>query len=102
MVSTLPADTHISKTPAQVRPAIQRQQPQLVEWRRHLHQRPELGFEENITAEFITQQLTQWGIEHRTGIAKTGIVATVQGHRPGPVLAIRADMDALPIQVVFL
>ncbi|MFG6106591.1 M20 family metallopeptidase [Leptothoe sp. EHU-05/26/07-4] len=98
MVSTLPANTRISKAPPQVRDNIKTLQSQLVEWRRHLHQRPELGFEETITADFITQQLTRWGIEHQTGIAKTGIVATIQGSRPGPVLAIRADMDALPIQ----
>lgn len=98
MVSTLPINTQISKAPPQVRAKIQTLQSQLVQWRRHLHQRPELGFEENLTADFITQQLTKWGIEHQTGIAKTGIVATVQGKRPGPVLAIRADMDALPIQ----
>lgn len=98
MVSTLPVNTQISKAPPQVRAKIQTLQSQLVQWRRHLHQRPELGFEENLTADFITQQLTKWGIEHQTGIAETGIVATVQGNRPGPVLAIRADMDALPIQ----
>ncbi|MEO1509348.1 MAG: M20 family metallopeptidase [Cyanobacteria bacterium J06633_23] len=98
MVSTLPINTQISKAPPHIRAKIQTLQSQLVQWRRHLHQRPELGFEENLTADFITQQLTTWGIEHQTGIAKTGIVATVQGTHPGPVLAIRADMDALPIQ----
>ncbi|MEM9804187.1 MAG: M20 family metallopeptidase [Cyanobacteria bacterium P01_D01_bin.56] len=98
MVYTLSANTIISKKPAQVRSQLQDLQTQLVEWRRHLHQRPELGFEENLTADFISKQLTQWGIEHQTGIATTGVVATIPGSRPGPVLAIRADMDALPIQ----
>ncbi|NEQ49638.1 MAG: amidohydrolase [Leptolyngbya sp. SIO3F4] len=98
MVSTLPVNTCISKTPPQVRAKIQDLQVELVTWRRYLHQRPELGFAENLTAEFIAQQLTQWGIEHQTGIAETGVVATIKGTRPGPVLAIRADMDALPIQ----
>jgi amidohydrolase len=73
-------------------------QPQLSVWRRRLHQRPELGFQEQFTAEFIAGKLREWGIEHETGIAQTGIVAVVTGDRPGPVLAIRADMDALPIQ----
>lgn len=82
---------------AQIRPAIQALQPQLVKWRRRIHQYPELGFRENITANFIAQQLRQWTIDHTTGIAATGIVATITGERPGPVLAIRADMDALPI-----
>lgn len=81
-----------------VRSAIHSLQPQLVEWRRRLHQRPELGFQEHLSAEFITSKLQEWGIEHQTGIAKTGIVAQISGSQPGPVLAIRADMDALPIQ----
>ena len=81
-----------------IRPAIQSLQPSIVEWRRELHQKPELGFAEYITAEFIGQKLKQWQIPHQTGIAKTGIVATITGKSPGKVLAIRADMDALPIQ----
>ncbi|MFH7241520.1 MAG: M20 family metallopeptidase [Spirulina sp.] len=80
-----------------IRPAIQALRPDLVAWRRHLHQRPELGFRENLTAAFIQQQLTDWGIPHQTGIAKTGIVAVIESGQPGPVLGIRADMDALPI-----
>ncbi len=96
MVSTplnpLPVDT------SRIRPAIQALQAQVVEWRRYLHQRPELGFQEQLTAAFVAQKLQEWGIEHQTEIAKTGIMATIQGHCPGPVLAIRADMDALPIQ----
>ncbi len=80
-----------------IRPAIQAMRPDLVAWRRHLHQRPELGFRENLTAAFIQQQLTDWGIPHQAGIAKTGIVAVIESGQPGPVLGIRADMDALPI-----
>jgi amidohydrolase len=71
---------------------------QLVQWRRTLHQRPELGFQEVLTAAFVKDKLQQWGIAHQSAIAKTGIVATIEGDKPGPVLAIRADMDALPIQ----
>jgi amidohydrolase len=82
---------------SRIRPAIQTLQPQLIEWRRRLHQKPELGFREQLTADFIAQQLTAWGVEHQTEVAKTGIVATIAGHAPGRVLAIRADMDALPI-----
>lgn len=80
------------------RPEIQALQPQIVEWRRWLHQHPELGFKEQLTAEFIAQKLQEWGIKHQTGIAQTGIVAIIDGDRQGPVLGIRADMDALPIQ----
>ncbi|MBE9076467.1 amidohydrolase [Romeria aff. gracilis LEGE 07310] len=81
-----------------VRPDIQHLQDSLVAWRRQLHQKPELGFEEAITAGFISDKLSEWGIEHQTQIAKTGIVAVILGQQPGPVLAIRADMDALPVQ----
>ncbi|NET57345.1 MAG: amidohydrolase [Symploca sp. SIO2E6] len=96
MVSTFPTLSSVNLS--QIRLKIRSLQPQLVDWRRRLHQRPELGFQEQMTSEFIAQKLQKWGIEHQTGIAKTGIVATIAGNRPGPVLAIRADMDALPIQ----
>ena len=96
MVSTLPNLTSVDSS--QLRLEIRNLQPQLVEWRRRLHQKPELSFEENLTAEFVSQKLQAWGIEHQIGIAKTGIVATIDSGKPGPVLAIRADMDALPIQ----
>jgi amidohydrolase len=82
----------------QVRFDLRNLQPQLVEWRRRFHQYPELGFEEFSTAKFVSQKLTEWGIDHQTGIAKTGIVAIIKSNHPGPVFAIRADMDALPIQ----
>jgi amidohydrolase len=88
----------VSQSLPQVRPAIQALQPLLVHWRRHLHQHPELGFQERLTAEFVSEKLLDWKIEFQTGIAQTGILATIAGTRPGPVIAIRADMDALPIQ----
>lgn len=98
MVSTFPLASTINLK--NVRLEIRALQPQLVEWRRQIHQKPELGFQEKITAEFITQKLQNWGIVHQTGIAETGIVAIIKGEKPGKgkVLAIRADMDALPIQ----
>jgi amidohydrolase len=105
MVSTFPNPSSVDLS--RIRLSIRSLQPQLVEWRRRLHQQPELGFQEKLTAEFVSQKLQEWGIEHQTGIAHTGIVATIKGnkfptpHSPLPtpqVLAIRADMDALPIQ----
>lgn len=96
MVSTFLSSPSVDLS--QIRLEIRSLQAQLVTWRRQLHQRPELGFRENLTAEFISEKLKQWNIPHETGIAKTGIVATIAGNRPGRVLAIRADMDALPIQ----
>ena len=83
---------------SRIRSQIRELQSQLVSWRRSIHAFPELGFQEELTASLVSKQLTQWSIPHQTGIAKTGIVATIEGSKPGKVLAIRADMDALPIQ----
>ncbi len=67
--------------------------------RRHLHQNPELSFEEFKTSEYITQILDELKIDYKKGIVKTGIIAKVEGENPGKrVIALRADMDALPIQ----
>ena len=96
MVSTIANSNSVIES--QLRPDIRKLQPLLVEWRRHFHQKPELGFKEHLTAKFISQKLQEWGIEHQTGIANTGIVATINSNKPGRVLGIRADLDALPIQ----
>ena len=97
MVSTFPNPASVDLS--RVRLAIRSLQPQLVEWRRQLHQKPELSFQEKLTAAFVSSKLQAWGIEHQTNIAQTGIVATIKGEKPSAkVLAIRADMDALPIQ----
>ena len=72
--------------------------PQLVEWRRHLHAHPELGFETADTAAFVVARLKEMGVtEIRTGIAKNGVAAVIRGDLPGKVLGMRADMDALPV-----
>jgi len=73
-------------------------QPKLTEWRRHIHQNPELGNREYKTAAYIVEQLKGLGLEVRTGIAKTGVVAILKGGKPGPVIALRADIDALPVR----
>ena len=96
MVSAFPQTNSLDLS--QIRSEIRALNPQLVKWRRHLHQYPELGFQEKLTSKFVAQKLQNWDIEHQTGIAQTGIVATIKSSYPGPVLAIRADMDALPIQ----
>jgi amidohydrolase len=96
MVSTVLSSVSVNLS--QIRLKIRSLQPQLVTWRRSLHQRPELGFTEKLTSAFIAQKLQEWKIPHQTDIAQTGIVATIEGNRPGRVLAIRADMDALPVQ----
>lgn len=70
----------------------------LIEWRRHLHQYPETAFEEYDTAEFIKKHLESFGLNVTSHVAKTGLTATIYGKHDGPTIAIRADMDALPIQ----
>lgn len=72
--------------------------PKVIEWRRHIHQYPELSNREVKTAEYITTHLRSLGLEVKTGIAKTGVVAVLKGGKPGPVVALRADMDALPVK----
>lgn len=71
--------------------------PKVVEWRRHLHQYPELGNREFKTAEYIEQKLRVLGLEVRTKVAKTGVVGILKGDLPGSVIGLRADMDALPV-----
>ena len=66
--------------------------------RRDFHMHPELGFREKRTSEIIARELTDLGLEVHSGIAETGVVALLKGGKPGPVLLIRADMDALPLQ----
>ena len=70
----------------------------LITWRRDLHQHPELGFQERRTAGVIAQVLRELGLEVQTGIAETGVVALLEGGRPGRTLLLRWDMDALPIE----
>ena len=71
--------------------------PKVVEWRRHFHQFPELSNREVNTAKFVADELRKLGIEVRTGIAKTGVVGILKGGSVGPVVGLRADMDALPV-----
>ena len=71
--------------------------PKLIEWRRHFHQNPELSSREYKTAEYVANFLKGLGLEVKTGVAKTGVVAILKGGKPGPVIALRADMDALPV-----
>lgn len=72
--------------------------PQVIAWRRDIHAHPELGFQEHRTAQLVTDHLRQLNIDIQTGIAQTGVVGTLHGDRPGTVVGLRADMDALPIR----
>lgn len=73
-------------------------QAKLVEWRRHFHEHPELGNREFKTAAYIVEQLKDLGLDIKTGVGKTGVVAILKGGKPGPVIALRADIDALPVK----
>lgn len=71
--------------------------PKVIAWRRDIHQHPELSNREVRTAKLVADHLRSLGIEIRTGVAKTGVVGVLKGGKPGPVVALRADMDALPV-----
>jgi amidohydrolase len=72
-------------------------EPRMIEWRRNIHQNPELGNREFKTSAKIAEHLKSLGIEVQTGVAHTGVVGILKGAKPGPVIALRADMDALPV-----
>ena len=69
----------------------------VIAWRRDFHEHPELGNTETRTAEIIAKHLESLGIMVKTGVAKTGVVGILKGGKPGPVVALRADMDGLPV-----
>ncbi len=92
-------------TAAQVSPKLQAKieqqakdiEPKLIEWRRHFHEFPELSNRETKTGAYIAAHLKSLGIEVQYPVAKTGVVGILKGGKPGPVIALRADMDALPV-----
>lgn len=78
--------------------AIEKIEPKLIEWRRDFHQYPELSNREFKTAEKIATHLKSLGMDVQTNVAKTGVVGILKGTKPGKVLALRADIDALPVE----
>lgn len=72
-------------------------EPKMIEWRRDLHQHPELSNREFRTSEKVAAHLTALGLEVTKGVAHTGVIGLLKGSKPGPVIALRADMDALPV-----
>jgi len=92
-VSSLFAQSLASEIDARVAAVL----PQVVAWRRDIHQHPELGFQETRTSALVAAELTRLGLEVRRGVGRTGVVGVLRGGRPGPVVALRADMDALPV-----
>lgn len=73
-------------------------EPQVIAWRHHLHQYPELSNREYKTMAYIAENLKELGISIETGMAHTGVVAVLETGKPGPVIGLRADMDALPVR----
>ena len=93
---------HASLGAAQPPPLLDRElldaiEPQLIAWRRDIHQHPELGNRETQTAALVARELRSFGLDVREGIAVTGVVGMLRGRQPGPTIALRADMDALPV-----
>lgn len=70
----------------------------MVEWRRHLHRNPEVSFHEEKTSSFVADMLESFGVEVKRYVGGHGVIGTLRGDKPGPVVMLRADMDALPIQ----
>jgi amidohydrolase len=86
------------KTAQRIDEEIEKNRAEIVNIRRFIHMNPELGNREFETARLISTKLEPLGFEVRTGVAKTGVVAVLRGSQPGPAVAVRADMDALPVQ----
>ncbi len=80
-----------------VRAKADAEEQKVIGWRRDIHEHPELSNREVRTAALIAKHLQSLGIETKTGVAKTGVVGILKGNSPGPVIALRADMDALPV-----
>jgi amidohydrolase len=91
--------TGLTQSPAaEIDKLVTAVEPELIQWRRHLHANPELSNREVETAKYVVERLKSFGLEPQTGIARTGVVALIRGGRPGPVVALRADMDGLPVR----
>ncbi len=83
---------------ARIDAAVSAVEAKVIAWRRDIHQNPELGYQEVRTAKLVADHLTALGYEVKTGVGRTGLVALLRGGKPGPVVALRADMDALPVK----
>jgi len=95
--SILATPLFAQNTSVEINKEAERVLPQVIKWRRHLHQFPELSNREFKTAEFVERELRRIGLEVRTKIAKTGVVGILKGVLPGNVIGLRADMDGLPV-----
>jgi metal-dependent amidase/aminoacylase/carboxypeptidase family protein len=93
------SNTSLESLGLKIHPEVRAMASEIVAWRRRLHQNPELGFEEKWTSSFVAEKLRSFGgIEVIEGIGRTGLVGLIRGASPGPCMALRADMDGLPLQ----
>ena len=97
LIVQLYAQNDITKLKDKSSSAADKIESKCIEWRRQLHEHPELGNREFNTAKLIATHLKKLGIEVKEGVAKTGVVGILRGAKPGPCIGLRADMDALPI-----
>jgi amidohydrolase len=97
VVAALVALSSVASAEETAQQSTQALLPEITAWRRDLHEHPELSNREVRTSKFVASELKKFGYEVRTGIAKTGVTGTMKFGKPGPKLAIRADMDALPV-----
>lgn len=97
LFTAISAPSFASSINTQLEQATQSVSEKVITWRRHLHQYPELSNREFETAKYITNHLKSLGLEVQTGVAHTGVVAKLSGGKKGPLIALRADMDALPV-----
>lgn len=91
------AQADIVKLKEKVAAEAEKIEQKCIAWRRDIHEHPELGNRETRTAKLIAEHLKKLGLEVKEGVAKTGVVAVLKGGKPGPCIALRSDIDALPI-----
>ncbi|MBC6610924.1 amidohydrolase [Hymenobacter sp. BT507] len=96
-LTTLPALAQNAALNARIAKLAAQEESKVIAWRRDIHEHPELGNQETRTAGIIADHLKKLGIEVQTGVARTGVVGILRGGKPGPVVALRADMDGLPV-----
>jgi amidohydrolase len=97
LILLIPSSLFAEKADEQIKSLVQAVTPKVQAWRRDIHQNPELGNREFRTAKLVAEHLRALGMEVQTKVAHTGVVALLRGGKPGPVVALRADMDALPV-----
>ena len=95
--SQLFAQTEIEKLKAKASASVDKIESKSIIWRRDFHQNPELGNRETRTSKIIAEHLKKLGLDVKEGVAKTGVVAVLKGTKPGPCIALRADIDGLPV-----